>query len=65
IFTHHASGHNPRSVQSQRQRNRIQHKFNIYPNKFGVVLCTGCGNCTRACSASLGVKPVLEILVTK
>ena len=59
-FTHHASGHNPRENQSQRQRNRIQHKFRIYPEKFGVLLCTGCGNCTRECSATLGVWPVLK-----
>ncbi len=64
-FTNHASGHNPRGDQSARQRNRIQHKFNIYPNKFGVVLCSGCGNCTRECSATLGVWPVLTALDEK
>ena len=62
MFTLHASGHNPRSEQSSRQRNRVQHKFSIYPEKFGSVLCTGCGNCTRVCSASLGIHPVLELL---
>lgn len=62
LFTIHASGHNPRSNQAQRQRQRIQHKFNIYPEKFGLVLCTGCGNCTRDCLATLGVRPVLEKL---
>ena len=65
LFTIHASGHNPRPEQSARQRNRVQHKFNIYPEKFGAVLCTGCGNCTRVCSASLGVYPVLELLDQK
>ncbi|MDR0871464.1 MAG: 4Fe-4S dicluster domain-containing protein [Planctomycetaceae bacterium] len=60
LFTLHASGHNPRANQAVRQRNRVQHKFAIYPNKFGVILCTGCGNCTRDCSASLGIRPVLE-----
>lgn len=62
MFTYHASGHNPRSNQAQRQRNRIQHKFCIYPGKFGVVLCTGCGNCTRDCTATLGVWPVLKTI---
>lgn len=55
MFTMHASGHNPRGSQGLRQRQRIQHKFNIYPEKFGAVLCTGCGNCTRNCPVSLGV----------
>ncbi len=65
LFTHHASGHNPRSNQAQRQRNRVQHKFSIYPGKFGVILCSGCGNCTRDCSASLGIWPVLQMLEKK
>lgn len=60
LFTLHASGHNPRSTQGQRQRQRITHKFSIYPAKFKVFLCTGCGNCTRVCSTSLGVKPILD-----
>jgi len=60
LFTLHASGHNPRSLQGQRQRQRIYHKFRIYPEKFGPTLCTGCGNCTRNCPVHLGVRPVLE-----
>jgi ferredoxin len=62
LFTLHASGHNPRSVQPQRQRQRIYHKFHVYLQKFGEVLCTGCGNCTRNCPVSLGVLPVLEAM---
>ncbi|MDR2761128.1 MAG: 4Fe-4S dicluster domain-containing protein [Planctomycetaceae bacterium] len=65
FFTHHASGHNPRGNQSARQRNRIQHKFRIYPDKFGSILCTGCGNCARECSVSLGVLPYVELLEKK
>ncbi|MDR1052934.1 MAG: 4Fe-4S dicluster domain-containing protein, partial [Planctomycetaceae bacterium] len=64
-FTLHASGHNPRGNQSSRQRNRIQHKFRIYPDKFGSILCTGCGNCARECSANLGVLPYVELLDKK
>lgn len=62
MFTLHASGHNPRPEQSARQRNRVLHKFNIYPEKFGAILCTGCGNCTRVCSTSLGIHPVLTLI---
>lgn len=65
MFTLHASGHNPRSDQSARQRNRVQHKFSIYPEKFGTILCTGCGNCSRVCAASLGIYPVLELIDQK
>ena len=65
LFSLHASGHNPRSEQSARQRNRVQHKFSVYPEKFDTILCTGCGNCTRVCVASLGILPVLEMLDKK
>ena len=62
MFTAHASGHNPRGDQGQRQRQRIYHKFQIYPQKFGALLCTGCGNCTRNCPAGLGVLPILKTI---
>ena len=59
LFTLHASGHNPRGNQPSRQRQRIDHKFRIYPEKFGEILCTGCGNCTRNCPVGMGVLSVL------
>jgi ferredoxin len=58
MFTAHASGHNPRGAQPSRQRQRILHKFAIYPEKFGEILCTGCGNCTRNCPEGIGVLSV-------
>ncbi len=65
LFTLHASGHNPRPDQGSRQRQRITHKFSIYPEKFGAILCTGCGNCTRHCPTGLGIKPMLETIEKK
>lgn len=65
MFTAHASGHNPRGDQSQRQRQRIHHKFQIYPDKFGELLCTGCGNCSRNCPVDMGVLPVLKAIAAK
>jgi ferredoxin len=60
LFTAHASGHNPRASQAQRQRQRIYHKFHLYPEKFGALLCTGCGNCARNCPAGLGVLRLIQ-----
>jgi len=55
-FTRHASGHNPREVQSARWRQRIQHKFSYYPERYGKLGCVGCGKCTRACPVDMNLK---------
>ena len=61
LFTLHASGHNPRSVQSQRWRQRVLHKFEYMPNQQGLLGCIGCGRCSRACSTDMNLK---EHLIT-
>ena len=58
-FTVHTSGHNPRNTQDERYRQRIMHKFSIYPLRFGDVLCTGCGRCVRICPAGMNLPEVL------
>ena len=59
LFTLHGSGHNPRKDQTARFRQRIMHKFSIYPARFGDVLCTGCGRCIRACAAGMDLLTIL------
>ena len=60
LFTLHGSGHNPRKDQSARFRQRIMHKFHIYPARFGDVLCTGCGRCIRTCAAGMDLIGILS-----
>jgi ferredoxin len=62
-FTLHASGHNPRGSQSERFRQRIQHKFSIYPSRFGEILCTGCGRCSRICPGGMNLPEILGELM--
>ena len=62
-FTAHASGHNPRKSQTERFRQRVMHKFSIYPRRFDAILCTGCGRCARACAAGMNLPEILGRLV--
>ena len=60
LFTLHASGHNPRPDQSARWRQRVTHKFSIYPQKFKTFACTGCGRCARLCQAGMAIAETCE-----
>jgi ferredoxin len=62
LFTLHGAGHNPRPDQDSRLRQRVSHKFAIYPERFGAILCTGCGRCTRACPAGIDLLENLQTL---
>lgn len=62
LFTVHTSGHNPRADQGARCRQRIVHKFEIYPKRFKAVLCTGCGRCVNACPAGVNLPEVLDMI---
>lgn len=61
-FTVHGSGHNPRENQNPRFRQRVMHKFMIYPEKFDEILCTGCGRCIRACPSGMNISEILADL---
>jgi ferredoxin len=63
LFTHHASGHNPRPEKVQRMRQRILHKFQFTVDNFDEVFCVGCGRCVQNCPVNLDVREALRTLV--
>jgi len=62
-FTLHASGHNPKNVQSQRWRHRILHKFKYSVENLDMLSCVGCGRCIRACPADMNIIEQIVSLV--
>lgn len=60
LYTQEASGHNPRPTPAHRYRNRVNHKFNYYPDNHGLFLCTGCGRCIRGCPSGMDIRKVLK-----
>jgi len=65
LFTLHASGHNPRSDQAARWRQRLEHKFNYYVQKFDRRSCVGCGRCIRHCPVNMNIHAQLTAIGQK
>ena len=65
LFTIHASGHNPRSTQLRRYRQRIMHKFKYYIDKFEYTSCVGCGRCVKSCPVDINLCDILETINSK
>ena len=62
LFTHHASGHNPRRSGKERMRQRVMHKFNYFVENFGEIACVGCGRCVRECPVNMDIRVVIEAI---
>jgi formate hydrogenlyase subunit 6/NADH:ubiquinone oxidoreductase subunit I len=62
LFTLHASGHNPRSKQFERWRQRVMHKFSYQPERLGVLGCVGCGRCSRSCPVDMNLGQHVQAL---
>ncbi|NQT65712.1 MAG: 4Fe-4S dicluster domain-containing protein [FCB group bacterium] len=60
LFTREASGHNPRSLSTQRVRQRIMHKYNYFMDNYEQHLCTGCGRCVQVCPVNLDIREVIK-----
>ena len=60
LFTKETSGHNPRSTQKERWRQRTMHKFKYYVDMFNCIACVGCGRCVMSCPVNIDIRKVVE-----
>lgn len=64
-FARVAGGANPRSRRGQRLSNRFSKKFEFFPEKAGVIACTGCGRCYEGCLGKIDIREILKIIATE
>ncbi|MFO8081909.1 MAG: 4Fe-4S dicluster domain-containing protein [Armatimonadota bacterium] len=60
-----AGGHNFRRIRWQRVRHRWHRKFLYLFRQFGRPYCTGCGRCSRACTADINIVDVSNEIITR
>lgn len=65
LFTHHASGHNPRGEKIQRVRQRFMHKLKYFLDKYKAgIMCVGCGRCVKSCPVNIDIREVCQTMNT-
>lgn len=63
LFTHHASGHNPRDTKVQRVRQRFMHKLKYFLDKYDQgIMCVGCGRCVKSCPVNIDIREVCNTM---
>ncbi len=60
-----AGGHTIMPNRSKRFQRRYSHKYEIIPEQYGVLGCTGCGRCYKLCPAHFDIKKILKYLAKK
>ncbi len=59
-YTQMAGGHNPRPGKKEKVRNRFLHKLQFFQERYGMLLCTGCGRCINVCPVNLNITSVIN-----
>lgn len=63
LFTHHASGHNPREHEWERTRQRFMHKLKYFVDKYDAgLMCVGCGRCVEQCPGNVDIREICNTM---
>lgn len=61
-YTLMASGHNPRPTRKERVRNRFLHKLQYFKERYGELLCVGCGRCLAKCPVNMDITKIIKMV---
>lgn len=59
-YTRMAGGHNPRPSKKERVRNRFLHKLQYFKERYGELLCVGCGRCMKKCPVNMDITSIIS-----
>ena len=59
-YTQMAGGHNQRPTKKERVRNRFMHKLRYFPERYQMLLCTGCGRCVIKCPVNMDITAIIK-----
>ena len=59
-YTQMAGGHNPRPGKKEKVRNRFMHKLSYFPERYNMLLCTGCGRCINVCPINMDITSIIN-----
>jgi len=59
-YTQMAGGHNPRPSKEERVRNRFMHKLCFFEDRYGKMLCVGCGRCVEKCPVAVDITCLID-----
>ena len=59
LFTQETSGHNPRTSQKERWRQRLLHKFRYFVDNYHAIACVGCGRCVQYCPVNIDIRKIV------
>ncbi|HHL40329.1 MAG TPA: hypothetical protein ENJ37_07475 [Deltaproteobacteria bacterium] len=62
-FAKVAGGHDFRKTRAQRLRHRFLRKFQYQRDRFGALMCVGCGRCSRACLVEIDIAEVTNGII--
>ncbi|HEX3015384.1 MAG TPA: 4Fe-4S dicluster domain-containing protein [Desulfobacteria bacterium] len=58
-YTRMSAG-NPRPSKKERVRNRMLHKLQYFKERYGDLLCTGCGRCLSKCPVNMDITKIIK-----